>query len=410
MTQRNTPNWLPLAAALEKMAEVIEPISDTETIAISAAKGRIAAQNVYSPINVPPFANSAMDGYAIRFADVEHDMPLNVVGKSLAGEPFAGEVGAMQCVRIMTGGVLPTGADTVVMQENVSGNGDAIQLTDSVRYQEAVRPVGDDIKKDSTVLVAGKKIAPIDIGLLASLGIAEVVVKRQLTVAIFSSGDELTLPGKPLQEGHIYDSNRFALIAMLAELDYTVVDLGIVPDDLHALRLAFARADESADLVLCSGGVSVGEADYTRDVLAEMGQVEFWKLAIKPGKPLALGRLPNSIFIGLPGNPVSAVVTFVQVAQTALSLLSGQTPQTRMQLSAVAAERFRKRPGRLDFQRAYCWTDASGQLLIRPAGKQTSGVLSSFTQSNCFACLELERGPVAEGEAVKVEMFDHLFG
>ena len=235
MTQRNTPNWLPLAAALEKMAEVIEPISDTETIAISAAKGRIAAQNVYSPINVPPFANSAMDGYAIRFADVEHDMPLNVVGKSLAGEPFTGEVGAMQCVRIMTGGVLPTGADTVVMQENVSGNGDAIQLTDSVRYQEAVRPVGDDIKKDSTVLVAGKKIAPIDIGLLASLGIAEVVVKRQLTVAIFSSGNELTLPGKPLQEGHIYDSNRFALIAMVAELDYTVVDLGIVPDDLHAL-------------------------------------------------------------------------------------------------------------------------------------------------------------------------------
>ncbi|MDM7860459.1 molybdopterin molybdotransferase MoeA [Alteromonas sp. ASW11-36] len=408
MTQLQNPKWLPLAEALEKMAEVIEPISDVETIAISEAKGRVAALDVASPINVPPFANSAMDGYAIRFADVEHREPLQVIGKSFAGEPFTGKVGPRQCVRIMTGAALPAGVDTVVMQENVSVEGDTIQLTGSVRFKEAVRPVGDDIKQHSTILVAGKKIAPIDIGLLASLGIAQVTVKRQLRVAIFSSGDELTLPGYPLKEGHIYDSNRFALIAMLEALDYDVMDLGIVPDEMDALRSAFAKADESADLVLCSGGVSVGDADYTKDVLAEMGQVEFWKLAIKPGKPLALGRLPNSIFIGLPGNPVSAVVTFIQVAQAALGMLSGELPKQDLALPAVAAERFRKRPGRLDFQRAYCWTDESGQLLVRPAGKQTSGVLSSFTHSNCFACLELERGPVDEGEKVNLLLFDHL--
>ncbi len=402
----SSPNWLPLDQALNKLASLIQPVTEKETVSVTECCGRVLAQPVYSPINVPAFANSAMDGYAMRYADIGQVEYFESIGESFAGSPFSGEVEAGQCVRIMTGAVIPRGADTVVMQENTAQMDGKITVVAPVRRGEAVRPVGNDIRQDALVLEQNKRLTPLDVGLLSSLGIATIDVLKNLTVAVMSTGDELTQPASGLIPGHIYDSNRPMLLAMLAQRGYQTIDLGIVPDDKQALRDAFEQADNNADLVLCSGGVSVGEADYTKDVLEEIGQVDFWKIAIKPGKPLAFGRLSKSLFVGLPGNPVSAMVTYLQIAEAALDLMSGQQPISRLRLTAIADEDFRKRPGRLDFQRALCWAGHDGDLRVKPMGNQSSGVLSSFSQSNCFAVLELERGSVFAGEQVTIELFD----
>lgn len=400
-------NWLSLELALEQIQSLAHLTLETELVPLATCCGRVLAEPIDSPIDVPAFANSAMDGYAIRFDDVEQCETLTIIGESFAGTAFNGTVGRGQCVRIMTGAVLPEGADTVVMQENTVVNDNAIRLTDSVRRAEAVRPIGNDIRLGCTVLEKHKLMTSLDIGLLASLGIASVLVYKPLRVAVFSTGDELTVAGEPLKPGHIYDSNRPMLLSMLQQSHYEVVDFGIIPDQKQALRDAFARANHCADIVICSGGVSVGEADYTKQILAEVGQVDFWKIAIKPGKPLAIGRLSNSLFIGLPGNPVSAMVTYLQIAEHALDLMSGLHPEPHLRLPATANEDFRKRPGRLDFQRAFCWVDDRGELRVKPSGNQSSGVLSSFSKSNCFAVLEKERGLVEAGERVMIELLDH---
>ena len=397
---------MPVEQAKQIIWDTITPINDIEQCDLDSALDRVLAEDVVSPINVPGFDNSAMDGYAIRHQDLSSAKTFNLVGKSFAGNPFNGELGKHQCVRIMTGAQIPEGADAVVMQENTVANNNEITVTHSVKLGEAIRIAGSDIAKKSIVLSKGKRLNAIDIGLLASIGISNVPVLRKLKVALFSTGDELLQPGDTPQQGKIFDSNRPMLRAMLRRLGAEVLDLGVIEDDPDKIRDAFIQADANADCVITSGGVSVGEADYTREILEEIGQVDFWKLAIKPGKPLAFGRLDNSLFFGLPGNPVSAAVTFDQIAAPSLSLLAGCTPEGKIAVKAIAKNKFKKKPGRTDYQRAVCYRDDNGQLIVDSGGSQSSGVLSCFTTSNCYAVLENSRGMVEPGEPVNVQWFD----
>lgn len=403
----SSPSLMPIEQAQQHISQSIKAVSEIELCDLDDALSRVLAEDILSPFNVPSFDNSAMDGYALRQQDLAHCANLQLIGESFAGAPFSGEVKAGQCVRIMTGAVLPSGADTVVMQENTRSDGKSIEITQPPELGEAVRPAGEDIAKGAVVLSKGKQLSPVDIGLLASLGIDQLKVLRQLKVALLSTGDELCLPGSALPAGHIYDSNRPALRAILNKLGVSILDLGIVADDKQQLTQAFKQADQQADFVISSGGVSVGVADHSKEVLAELGQTHFWQLAIKPGKPLAFGRLPNSWFFGLPGNPVSAVVTFHQIVLPALQQMAGISSKEAVKHSAIAASTFNKRPGRKDYQRAICWHDDNGQLRVKPIGNQSSGVLSSLSKANCYAILEQQRGNVAAGEQVIVQLFDH---
>jgi len=403
----DAPGLMPVEQAKQIILNTITPISDTTHCQLNEALGRVISHDVVSPINVPAYNNSAMDGYAIRAADLENRKTLVQIGKSFAGNKYEGELKSGECVRIMTGAEIPTGADTVVMQENTEASDEQITFTHSVKLGDAIRPAGDDIQKGAVVLSKGKRISAIDIGLLASLGINNVPVFRQLKVAVFSTGDELLKAGEAAREDRIYDSNRPMLVAMLSRLGADVIDMGIIADNKADIRAAFEQANQQADCVLTSGGVSVGEADYTREILDEYGSIDFWKLAIKPGKPLAFGRLPNSIFFGLPGNPVSSAVTFDQVAKAALGHLAGETSKPAVILKAKANCSFKKRPGRTDYQRAYYFVNDAGELCVKTAGSQSSGVLSCFSSSNCYAVLENERSHVADGETVDILPFDN---
>ncbi|WP_412971422.1 gephyrin-like molybdotransferase Glp [Glaciecola sp. MF2-115] len=403
----DAPGLMPIEHAMEMIRDTISPISEVTQCPLSDALDRVIAQDIISPINVPAYDNSAMDGYALRYADFLQSKTLKQVGKSLAGNSFEGEIKAGECVRIMTGAEIPTGADTVVMQENTSANELEITFL-KASMGDAIRPAGDDIKKGAVVLQAGARISPIDIGLLASLGFASVPVFRQLKVAVFSTGDELLAVGNTPRDDRIFDTNRPMLVAMLSKLGAEVFDLGIIPDSKDQIRAAFEQANALADCVVTSGGVSVGEADYTREILEEYGSIDFWKLAIKPGKPLAFGSLPNSIFFGLPGNPVSSAVTFDQIAAPALAYLAGCKTKKVDLLPAIAATPFRKRPGRTDYQRAFYFVNENGELNVETTGSQSSGVLSCFRQSNCYAVLENERGKVNEGEIVHILPFTNI--
>ncbi|WP_345831232.1 molybdopterin molybdotransferase MoeA [Erwinia sp. HDF1-3R] len=403
-----TAGLISLDDALATMLAQITPVSESETLPLIEAAGRITAADVVSPVNVPPFANSAMDGYALRLADAQADT-LTVAGKAFAGVPFSGSWPAGSCIRIMTGAPVPVGADAVVMQEETERQGEAIRLTATVTAGQNIRLPGEDIREGDSVLRAGTRLGAAELPLLASLGVPEVKVLRRLRVAVFSTGDELQTPGQPLAPGQIYDTNRLAVKLMLAKLGCEVIDLGIIRDDPDALRAAFDQADSRADVTLSSGGVSVGEADYTKRMLETLGEVTFWKLAIKPGKPFAFGRLKNSWFCGLPGNPVSAVLTFYQLVQPLLAKLSGQQtaalpPRQRVKL----AGRLKKTPGRLDFQRGILSRNDRGEPEVRSTGPQGSHVFSSFSMANCFIVLERERGSVEDGEWVEVEPFNAL--
>jgi len=406
-----TAGLISLEEARDKMLAQITPLSDVETVAITAAAGRITAEAVISPIDVPPFANSAMDGYALRKADVNHDIPLPVAGKAFAGAPYHGDWPAGSCIRIMTGAPIPPGADAVVMQEQTESSDRGVRFLAAVQPGQNIRLAGEDIQQGASVLASGIKLGAAELPLLASLGISQVRVFRKLRVAVFSTGDELQAVGTPLAAGQIYDTNRFAVHLMLDALGCEVIDLGIIKDDPDALRAAFHQADSQADVVISSGGVSVGEADYTKQMLDELGEVGFWKLAMKPGKPFAFGRLQNSWFCGLPGNPVSAAVTFYQLVQPLLARLTGQqTDCLPAKMRARATERLKKSPGRLDFQRGIFSRNNEGDLQVRSTGHQGSHVFSSFSQANCFIVLERERDTVQPGEWVEIEPFNALLG
>ena len=406
-----TAGLISLEEAQGKMLAQLTPIADKVTVSLQEAVGRITAEPVRSPGAVPSFDNSAMDGYAVRLADIQPGQPLAIAGKAFAGAPFSGEWPAGRAVRIMTGAPIPDGCEAVVMQEEAESHADGIVINATVRAGQNIRRIGEDIQADAQVLDAGVRLGAAELPLLASLGIAQLKVLRKLRVAIFSTGDELQPVGQPLAAGQIYDTNRFTVSLMLNKLGCEVIDIGLVRDDPAALRRAFEEADRQADVVISTGGVSVGEADYTKAILEEMGAITFWKLAIKPGKPFAFGRLKNSWFCGLPGNPVSAAVTFYQLVQPLLAKLTGQRaaalpPRQRVR----AAERIKKSPGRLDFQRGIYAAAADGTLEVRSTGNQGSHVFSSFALANCFIVLERERGTVEAGEWVEIEPFNGLLG
>ncbi|KAE9638003.1 molybdopterin molybdotransferase MoeA [Aeromonas veronii] len=403
----DTSGLLPLSDALQGMLEQLACCCDSEQLPLPEALGRVLASDIASPLAVPPFDNSAMDGYAVRLEDLASGTPLIMAGKAFAGQPYQGEWPAGHCVRIMTGAPVPAGTDAVVMQEETQADGDRITFLAQPEPGQNIRRAGSDIGKGACVLPAGTRLTPREMPLLASLGVATVPVRRPLKVAIFSTGDELKPVGTPLAHGDIYDSNRYGVRAMLARLGCDCLDLGIIPDDPAQLRAAFIRADEEADVLITTGGVSVGEADFTKQLLDELGEIGFWKLAIKPGKPFAFGRLPRAWFFGLPGNPVSAMVTFDQLVQPALAKLAGQHFERPLQLQAIAAESLKKSPGRLDFQRGILSQGPNG-LEVRSTGSQDSAVFSSLSRANCYIVLEQERGRVAAGETVTVEQFGGL--
>lgn len=403
---------LPLEQALTQMLNAL-PSPDSkqdEQISLEQAVNRICSENIISPINVPSFDNSAMDGYAVRLADLAQSLTLSVAGKSFAGVPFTGEWVAQSTVRIMTGAMLPAGADAVVMQEEVTVNEDgSVTFPANIKCGQNIRRIGEDVKQGDVVLAKGSLLNTVSLPLLASLGIDKVKVFPRLKVAVLSTGDELVPVGQPLKEGQIYDTNRFTVKLMLEKLNCEILDFGLLPDNEQEFEKAFVKAQQQADLVITSGGVSVGEADFTKTVLEKVGKINFWKIAMKPGKPFAFGKLENAWFCGLPGNPVSALATFYQLVQPVIAKLSGYSQwKAPQRFSAIATTKMKKAPGRLDFQRGYYQVNGNGKIEVQPIGFQGSHLFSSFVKSNCFIVLERERGNVETGETVTIEPFNHL--
>lgn len=413
------PGYDPQALHVDQAQRIIdafvEPIQATEHVALRGALDRVLAEDIISPINVPAYDNSAMDGYALRGADLAAAAPLRLqlVGTTYAGRPMAGSVGPGQCVRIMTGGLMPDGCDSVVPQELVAAVGPHHITLDpaAIRAGDNRRLKGEDLMAGSAALRQGKLLRPADLGLLASLGIAEVPVRRRLRVAFFSTGDELRSIGEALPEGCVYDSNRYTLYGMLSRLGCDIVDMGVVKDEPRALEAALRMACENADAVLTSGGVSIGAADYTRDIMAALGEVAFWKINMRPGRPLAFGKLHSNgrsaFLFGLPGNPVAVMVSFYLFARPALLRMMGAT--SRLPLLRVRAQApIRKKPGRTEYQRGILSHDEHGNTLVQITGAQGSGILRSMSEANCMVVLHEAQGNVAAGDLVDVLPFEGL--
>ncbi|MEE4296855.1 MAG: gephyrin-like molybdotransferase Glp [Wenzhouxiangella sp.] len=395
---------LPLEEARERILSAVEPLTEVETVGLHQALHRVLAEPVAAAIDVPAHTNSAMDGYAMRGAEVsEPGNTLKLVGESFAGRPFQGQVQTGECVRIMTGAVIPEGADTVIMQEQTERDGDQIRFTKAAKTGANVRPAGEDLAAGDTALLPGRWLTAADLGVLASVGVPEVKVLRKPKVAFFSTGDELKPVGQRLEPGQIHDSNRYTLFGMLTELGVEIEDLGIIPDQREALDEALQTAAR-CDAVLSTGGASVGDADFVVEALEKLGNVGFWQVAMKPGRPLAFGRIGQAWFFGLPGNPVSAMVTFLQLVRPALVTLAGAKPMLPIQIPLPVAGDIRKKAGRREFQRGRLVAGPDG-LSVSPFGHQGSGVLRSMSEADCLINLGPEVGDVAAGETVLVEPF-----
>ena len=403
-------NFLAVAEARTAILDGLSPVSGWERVAVRAALGRVLSADVIAPYNVPAHDNSAMDGYAVRAADLAADTEtaVAVVGTAFAGRPFSGIVGAGQAVRIMTGASIPAGADTIVVQEVTRREGDRVFVPPGQKKGQNLRRAGEDLAEGCVALAAGTRCGPAELGLIASLGIAEVSVRRALRVAFFSTGDEIASIGRPLGPGEVYDSNRYTLFGALARLGCELLDMGVVPDRPEALEAAFREASEAADVIITSGGVSVGEADFIRDMMARMGEVAFWKLAIKPGRPMAFGRIGKAVLFGLPGNPVAVMVTFYQFVQDALLKLMGVSPlPAAAHFAASARFSMRKQSGRIEYLRGRLQRDGS-TLSVALAGAQGSGVLRSMAEADCFVVLAEDCTQVQPGDTVCVQPFHGL--
>ena len=407
------PNALRVDKACAAIRSCLTPITGIERVATRSALGRVLAEDIVPAIDVPAHDNSAMDGYALRASDLQSgDTALKEAGTALAGKAFAGKLGAAECVRVMTGAVMPAGADTVVIQEIVRRENGKIVVPAGQRKGQNVRYAGEDLKTGVPVLRAGHAVRPAELGLLASLGIAEVMVKRRLRVAFFSTGDELASIGSPLAEGQVYDSNRYTLYGMLARLGVEILDMGVVKDEPALLENALKTAAGNADVIITSGGVSVGEADFIKSMMAKLGEVLFWKIAMRPGRPMAFGRIDadggSAYLFGLPGNPVAVMVTFYQFVRDALLHLSGLTGDYALPLLRVpCAAAIRKVPGRTEYQRGILFNEG-GEWRVRLTGQQGSGVLRSMSEANCFVVLEHERANISAGDLVSVQIMEGL--
>jgi molybdopterin molybdotransferase len=401
------PNALRVDKASEAIRACLVPIKENQKIPTREALGRVLAEDIVPSVNVPAHDNSAMDGYAVRFSDLDAETSLSEIGAAFAGRVFEGKVGPGQCVRVMTGAVMPAGTDTVVIQEVTRKEGDRVVVPGGQKKSQNVRYAGEDLKAGVPVLKAGKALRAAELGLIASLGKGEVSVKRKLRVAFFSTGDELASIGTPLKQGEVYDSNRYTLYGMLARLGVEIIDLGVVRDDPAQLEAALRKASQS-DVVITTGGVSVGEADFVKPLMAKLGEALFWKIAMRPGRPMAFGKIQNAYLFGLPGNPVAVMVTFYEFVRDALLYLSGRSDDYAIPLLKVAAAvPLRKVPGRTEYQRGVLFREG-GDWKVRTTGQQGSGVLRSMSEANCFIVLEHDRGKVAAGELVSVQLMDAL--
>jgi len=409
------PNALPVAQAQEIIARLVPRLDTAECVPIRSALGRVLASDIVSRISVPAHDNSAMDGYAVRASELSQERPttFTVMGTGFAGQQFSGTVPSGHCVRIMTGAVMPRELDTVVPQEFTKAVGLAVTVPPGVvRAGDNRRLAGEDLALGEAALRAGRLLRPADLGLLASLGQAEVPVLRKLRVAFVSTGNELRSIGEPLDEGCVYDSNRYTLWGMLQRLGFDVIDMGVVRDEPAALAIAFRHAAENADAVITSGGVSVGEADHTKQVMASLGDVLFWRIAMRPGRPMAIGKIASggrdAILFGLPGNPVAVMVTFYAFVRDALLAMSGAAPQPLPMLRAASVKAIRKKPGRTEYQRAIVSRAGDGSWQVAITGSQGSGILRSMSEANGLVVLHHAQGNVEAGEPVDVLPFEGL--
>jgi molybdopterin molybdotransferase len=407
------PQALRADTAVAFLHTLVTPVTDRETVVLKAALGRVLAADVVSPIDVPAHDNSAMDGYAFHgdLLQSGEALELEIAGTAFAGKAWSGSIASTQCLKIMTGAVMPAGLDTVVPQELVRVEGQHITIAaNALRLGDNRRFRGEDLCAGKPALLAGCTLGPAALGLLASLNIAQVPVQRRLRVAFFSTGDEILSLGQAPREGAVYDSNRYTLFGLLTRMGVEVLDMGVVGDDPALLEAAFTQAAAQADAIITSGGVSVGEADHTKAVMQKMAGgpagVAFWKIAMRPGRPMAVGRIGKSMLFGLPGNPVAVMVTFLAFVRPALLKMMGASPKDTPLLRAHSQEALRKKPGRTEFQRAMVQTAADGSLQVRTTGQQGSGVLSSMAAANGLLVLHHDQGNVAEGEEVDVLMFD----
>lgn len=422
MTQRATladaigclSDYDPRALAVHDAQRIIErfvtPVEAIERVAIREALDRVLASDLISTIDVPAHDNSAMDGYAIRSVDLVNngETALRIVGTATAGRPLDASIGPGQAARIMTGAVMPPGTDTVVVQEIVRAEGQIVHIPAGQAPGQNRRLRGEDLSRGEPAIGAGKRLTPADLGLIASLGVAEVPVRRRLRVAFFSTGDELRSIGEALGPGQVYDSNRYTLHGMLSRLGVEIIDMGVVPDDPQSLEDAMRIAGASADAVISSGGVSVGEADFTREVMAKLGDVAFWTIGMRPGRPMAFGRVGKACYFGLPGNPVAVMVTFYFFAREALMRMMGATAMRLPYVRARSISGIRKKPGRTEYQRGILEVGTDGSMQVRLTGGQGSGVLRSMSEANCIVVLHHDQDSVAAGEPVDCLAFDGL--
>ncbi|TOD93469.1 bifunctional molybdopterin-guanine dinucleotide biosynthesis adaptor protein MobB/molybdopterin molybdotransferase MoeA [Vibrio parahaemolyticus] len=397
-----SPAFLSVVQGQEKVLSLVNTVSEIEACKIENAYGRVLAEDIISPVNVPQYTNSAMDGYAIRSDDVDRDS-YQVVAEVMAGHAYDQPLEVGQAVKIMTGAPTPLNGDTVVMREQASLEGDKVTFDGAnIKAGQNVRQAGEDLAIGSDVFTAGTRLASPEMGMIASLGFGEANVFRKLKVAVFSTGDEVQAPGTEQKANSIYDSNRFTIMGMLEKLGCEILDFGILEDNEQLMIEALENASAQADVVMTSGGVSVGDADYIKLALDKLGQIDFWRINMRPGRPLAFGQINNKPFFGLPGNPVAVMVSFINFVEPALRKMQGEQGWKPLKVNAIATENLRSRQGRTEFSRGIYELDDTGRLTVRTTGKQGSGILRSMSEANCLIEISPAIDTVKAGESVTI--------